>query len=223
MNTLHITFLVCTVVILVLIIAAVLIRRKKRLKLSSDETPDDKGGKASKKDWWTENKDIVYSLSLVTIAMVFINVLCAKIGFLWWGNVYRHEAFGWLNISLLLAVFLTMVAKKPVVKYFAGGLAIIITVGVWIIGHPTENHEPIVAGYTIKSGEVSKVIAYEDIVSRDMVPVEVRFNKPDSLTEFGEWQKVEGGIQFPYPVTYIQYRALADTFTVRVKSPRIGS
>ncbi|PJE74006.1 MAG: hypothetical protein COV01_02755 [Candidatus Taylorbacteria bacterium CG10_big_fil_rev_8_21_14_0_10_41_48] len=190
--------------------------KKSKLKLLTNGTNQVSG-------WWTTYKDDIYSLGLVALAIVFINVLCAKIGFLWWNYVYHHEAFGWLNTSLFLTVFLTMVARKPVVKYFAGALAILITVGVWNIGHPTGNHEPIVAKYTIKSGEISKILAYDDIVNRDVVPVEIRFNKPDSMTEFGEWQKVEGGIQFPYPVTYVQYRALTDTFTVRVKSLRTRS
>jgi hypothetical protein len=81
----------------------------------------------------------------------------------------------------------------------------------------------IIVTHTVKMGETTQVIALEDIVSRDMVPVEIRFNKPDSPTELGEWQKVVGGVQFPYPVTYVQYRALTDTFSVRVRTPRTRS
>jgi len=86
-----------------------------------------------------------------------------------------------------------------------------------------KQEQVIVATYTIKKGDATKILALDDIVSRDMVPVEIRFNKPDSLTEFGEWQKVNGGIQFPHQVTFVQYRALTDTFTVRIKAPRTKS
>lgn len=83
--------------------------------------------------------------------------------------------------------------------------------------------ESTVSLHSLKKGEVTDILLLEDIVSRDMVPVEIRFNKPDSLTEFGEWQKVDGGIQFPHQVTFVQYRALTDTFNVRVRTPRTRS
>lgn len=84
--------------------------------------------------WWTANKDIVQSLVLVGLAIVAVNVLCAKIGFGWWHNVWNHEAFWWLNTSLLFTIFLTMVAKNLAVKLSAAVLALIIVVGIVNIG-----------------------------------------------------------------------------------------
>jgi len=204
------------------------LKSNKDVKNGAQSTADQKKPVSDIRGWFNSHKDTIQTLVLVAIGIVAINVLCNKVGFPGWQNVYRHESFLWLNASLLIAVFLTLAAKKPVVKWVAGLIALIILVGggrIWFKAGPahTVNQASVAVGipYTLKKGEVTDILLLEDIVSRDMVLVEVRFNKPDSLTEFSEWQKVEGGIRFPYPVTFVQYRALTDTFNVRVKAPRM--
>ena len=224
MNTLYIILAFMCLMLVVLVTKTLHMQGKLKMpsfKGVASPSPD-------KTHWW--KSEIAVTLGLVTLGLIAINMLCNKVGFVGWDNVYRHESFLWLNASLLIAVFLTLAAKKPVVKWVAGLIALIILIGggrIWFADNPMHSTKQasvtVEIPYSLKKGEVTDILLLEDIVSRDMVPVEIRFNKLDSLTEFGEWQKVEGGIRFPYPVTFVQYRALTDTFNVRVRAPRTRS
>lgn len=177
--------------------------------------------------WWTTHKDTVYSLVYVSLAIVVVNVLCAQVGFKGWSNIKEHQSFWSLNISLLVTVFFTLVAKKPVVKWFAGLIALIILVGggrIWF-GSTSRSSElasiqqsiPMVeVRYPVKSGEVlNKILICGDIVSWTDTPVYLRFNG------VGDWKPWEHpGQKVPADTNTIEIKADKEDIIVVVKEPR---
>lgn len=139
--------------------------------------------------WW--NSDTTKTMGLVTLGLLAINVLCNRIGFLGWSNVENHRSFVWINVSILVAVFIYITAKSAVAKCFAGLILLIIIIGVGQNWWSKDGVKTVIN--TVSAGEWSPPIVLLDNRVKtypDHVPVEFEDMETGNITVVGPNGKV---------------------------------
>lgn len=88
---------------------------------------DNIGKKVNWDGIWASSKNTVVSLGVIAGALVFINWLCAEVGWKWWATNREHGTLFWVTqFAILFSVLALMTAKKGLAKVFA--LMVLVTI-----------------------------------------------------------------------------------------------
>ncbi len=142
--------------------------------------------------WFSDHHDLIQTLVLTVLGVGTVHMLCMKLGKQGWWQLYNHEAFWALNAAFILAIFLTLVAKKTVVKLCAAVILFMVAFESWQIWRGGHNPSSQTV-YTLKANQWSSpIVLLGNKVKTfpDHVPVEFEDVETGQITHIGSEQKV---------------------------------